>query len=853
MQHTPMIAQYLAIKAEHPGRLLFYRMGDFYELFFADAERAARLLDITLTSRGESGGQKVPMAGIPVHACEQYLGRLVRKGECVAIAEQFGDPKAKGPMERKVVRVVTPGTLTDDSLLEARSAAVLLAVARHKQHWGLAALDLAAGRMEVGQFAAADELARAMTEYNAAECVATAELVPQLQAWGATGVHEWPEWHFTHQGAYRALTEQFSTPDLRPFGCEDLPAAICAAGAALSYAQDTQRTALPHLDNLRRRPTADFLQIDDTSRRNLDLLPDSQSRDTPTLLRLVDSAVTTMGSRKLREWMLRPLADVDLCRQRQTRVQALESHVDALRDTLTPVCDVERITTRIALRSARPRDLDALANTLARLPEVAAALPGTALWSDAANALLGHAELAVWLRSAIAEEPPLLARDGGVIATGFDAELDELRQLASDTASYLRDFERREKESTGLDALKVGYNRIHGYYIELPRSRAESAPTHYTRRQTLKGVERYITEELKSFEDKVLSARERALARESALFEQVLDALQDHRTALRHLADALAQIDVSLCLAQLAQRRQWNWPTLSEQPGINIQDGRHPVVEEFSRDPFVPNSIELNPEQRLLVITGPNMGGKSTVMRQTALICVLAWLGAPVPATAAHIGPIDRIFTRIGAGDDLASGRSTFMVEMQETAEIIRHAGPNSLVLMDEIGRGTSTFDGLSLAQACAERLLLQNQSMTLFATHYFELTQLPQMADGARNVHLAAVEHGDRLVFLHELRDGPANQSYGLQVARLAGVPPAVISRASTVLRQLENQAVVADAPQLDLFASRSNEPELPPGVSQHKALWDAVAALEPDHLTPREAHAALYELREMLADEHG
>ncbi len=853
MQHTPMIAQYLAIKAEHPGRLLFYRMGDFYELFFGDAERAAQLLDITLTSRGESGGQKVPMAGIPVHACEQYLGRLVRKGECVAIAEQFGDPKAKGPMERKVVRIVTPGTLTDESLLEARSASILLAVARNKQTWGMAALDLAAGRMEVAEFTSADELARAMTEYNAAECVGVPEIVPQLQAWNLTGVREWPEWHFAYPSAYRLLTEQFDTPDLRPFGCEDMPAAICAAGAALSYAQDTQRTALPHLDNLRQRPTADYLQIDATSRRNLDLLPDAQSRDNPTLLQLVDTAVTTMGSRKLREWMLRPLANVAQCQQRQARVQALEPHADALREALKPVCDVERITTRIALRSARPRDLDALANTLARLPDIAANLPRSADWSEAGNALGAHGELAHWLRGAIATEPPVLARDGGVIASGFDPELDELRQLASDTASFLREFEQREKESTGLDALKVGYNRVHGYYIELPRSRAESAPTHYTRRQTLKGVERYITEELKHFEDKALSARERSLSRELALYEEVLDALQEHRAPLRQLADELAQIDVCLCLAQLAHKRQWNWPTLRQQPGVRITAGRHPVVEEFSRNPFVPNSIALDPERRLLVITGPNMGGKSTVMRQTALICVLAWLGAPVPADEAIIGQIDRIFTRIGAGDDLASGRSTFMVEMQETAEILRHATPQSLVLMDEIGRGTSTFDGLSLAQACAERLLQENRAMTLFATHYFELTQLPLNAEGASNVHLAAVEHGDRLVFLHELRDGPASQSYGLQVARLAGVPPAVIARAGTVLRQLENHAAVSDAPQLDLFAEPASAMPEPAAPAESLALREHVQSLDPDALSPREAHAALYDLKQLLLADGG
>lgn len=849
-----MIAQYLAIKAEHPGRLLFYRMGDFYELFFEDAQRAAKLLDITLTSRGESGGQKVPMAGIPVHACEGYLARLVRKGECVAVAEQFGDPKAKGPMERKVVRIVTPGTLTDDSLLEAHSSSILLAVSKVKNIWGLAALDLAAGRMEVSEFGSVDALREATGEYNAAECLAPDTL---LTEWDTTVLrpepHAWPEWNFQVDTAYRALCEQFGTRDLRPFGCEDSFAAIAAAGAALSYAKDTQRAALPHLDTMQKRPEQGFLVIDDVSRRNLDLIPDPANRDTPSLLQLIDKTRTTMGSRKLREWMLRPLADLRLCEQRQARVRALHELRPALQATLEPICDVERITTRIALKSARPRDLDALARALQLLPEVAGMLPGLPVWQRESEALLAVPELATWLRSAITSEPPLLARDGGVIAEGFDHELDELRTLASDTAAYLRDFETRERSTTGIDNLKVGYNRIHGYYIELPRNRAEQAPTHYSRRQTLKSVERYITEELKEFEDKVLSARERSLSRELALYEGILEELQPHRTALRSIAHALADIDASLALAELATRHNWNWPELLPEPGITIENGRHPVVEDRSTEPFVPNSIRLDSEQRLIIITGPNMGGKSTVMRQTALICALTWLGAPVPADAAQIGPLDRIFTRIGAGDDLASGRSTFMVEMQETAEILRHAGPRSLVLMDEIGRGTSTFDGLSLAQACAERLLQSNRAMTLFATHYFELTALPEQSDEAINAHLAAVEHGDKLVFLHELREGPANQSYGLQVARLAGVPNVVISRASGVLQQLERHAHNSDAPQLDLFAEPACTPGIPPPVFSCQPLSDAIRELDPDSLSPREAHAALYALRELLDETEG
>ncbi|MGB1558258.1 MAG: DNA mismatch repair protein MutS, partial [Oceanococcaceae bacterium] len=670
MQHTPMIAQYLALKAEHPGRLLFYRMGDFYELFFEDAERAARLLDITLTSRGESAGQKVPMAGVPVHACEQYLGRLVRKGECVAVAEQFGDPNGKGPMERRVVRVVTPGTLTDDSLLESRSRSLLAAVAQLGKSYGLAVLDLASGRFEAADYADLDGLRSALLETEPAECLISESLRKSLDAAGWTQAwRNWPEWHFERRGAHAALCQQFGSKDLRGFGCEDLQAGLCAAGAALSYAQDTQRGALPHLDGMRRRDAKPHLVVDAISRRNLDLLPSPDRRDAPTLLDLLDTCATSMGSRQMREWLLRPLADASQARARQARAQTLEGLQDGLQQALSPLCDVERIGTRVALRTARPRDLAALADTLLQLPDLALRLPAGGEWDAERQALSAETDLGEWLRKAIAPEPPLQLRDGGVIANGFDAELDELRQLASDTSAYMRELEERERENTGLDALKVGYNRIHGYYIELPRSRAAQAPAHYTRRQTLKAVERYITEELKSFEDKVLSARDRALSREMALWEAILDGLAPQRDVLRAMAEALANLDATLALARLSAQAAWAWPELQAEPGIRIQAGRHPIVEANLREPFVPNDLELDDSRRMLLITGPNMGGKSTLMRQTALICILAWMGAPVPANSAQIGPIDRVFTRIGAGDDLASGRSTFMVEMQETAE----------------------------------------------------------------------------------------------------------------------------------------------------------------------------------------
>ena len=866
MSHTPMIAQYLALKAEHPARLLFYRMGDFYELFFDDARRAARLLDITLTSRGESGGEKVPMAGVPVHACEQYLGRLVRQGECVAVAEQFGDPNGKGPMERRVVRIVTPGTLTDDSLLDARAVAALAAIARadkarNPTPWGLAVLDLAAGQLEIAEFADLDALLGALSEYEVAECVAPEGLHTTLAEAGLRlSPRAWPEWHFAWEGARRALLAQFRTSDLRGFGCEELHAGQCAAGGALAYARDTQRSELPHLDGMRARPQRGHLVLDAISRRNLDVLPQADRREAPSLLGLLDDCATTMGSRALRAWLLRPLTDPQAARERQAAVSALEPGREALREALAPLCDLERIGTRVALRSARPRDLSALADSLLRLPDIAALLPPEPQWSATAEALEAHAELGPWLRGAIAAQPPLQLRDGGVIAEGFDAELDELRQLASDTAAFLQRFEQRERDATGLDALKVGYNRVHGYYIELPRGKAAQAPVHYTRRQTLKAVERYITEELKSFEDRVLSARERALSRELALYEEVLDALAPARAALRASAAAVAELDASLAFATLAARPGWVWPQLEAEAGIAIEAGRHPIVEAYTDAPFVPNTVRLDSDTRLLLITGPNMGGKSTVMRQTALICLLAWLGAPVPADAACLGPIDRIFTRIGAGDDLASGRSTFMVEMQETAEILRHAGPHSLVLMDEIGRGTSTFDGLSLARGAAEHLLAHNGAFTLFATHYFELTALAAEAEGARNVHLAAVEHGERLVFLHELREGPANQSYGLQVARLAGVPDTVIRRARQVLATLEAQATGAPTPQLDLFAQGPPAPAAAPDDPQAAArqsaaltLLDELEALDPDALSPREALERLYALQALAAPPRG
>ncbi len=851
-RHTPMMEQYLRIKAEYPHMLLFYRMGDFYELFYEDAERAAQLLDITLTSRGKSAGEPIPMAGVPVHAVENYLARLIRQGESVAICEQIGDPaKSRGPVERKVVRIVTPGTVTDEALLEERRDNLLAALFPGEGGWGLATLDLAGGRFRVQEPGDEETLRGELERLQPAELLVPEAQVPPFLEKAGIHLTRRPEWHFDLDTARRLLTEQFGTRDLGGFGCEGMERAIRAAGALLQYVQETQRSALPHLTGLRVERHDEALVIDAATRRNLEIDRARSGQKRHSLVGLMDRTATAMGGRLLARWINRPLRDRAALAARHDAIEELTGwhELEAFRRLLAGIGDIERILSRVALGSARPRDLATLRDSLALLPELQAQLASlqAPLLRELADQAGEQPELVELLRRAIRENPPMLIRDGGVLAEGWDEELDELRNLSQNADQFLLDLEARERERTGIATLKVAYNRVHGYYIEVGRTHADNLPADYVRRQTLKATERYITPELKKFEDQVLSARERALAREKRLYEELLEQLRPSIPELQRCASALAALDVLANLAERALTLDFRRPRLVEEPGIHIEAGRHPVVERSLETPFVANDLHLDGERRMLVITGPNMGGKSTYMRQCALIVILACAGSFVPAERAVIGPVDRIFSRIGASDDLAGGRSTFMVEMEETANILHNATEQSLVLMDEIGRGTSTFDGLSLAWACAVELVTRIRACTLFATHYFELTTLPEEHPGVANVHLEAVEHGDGIVFLHKVKEGPASQSYGLQVAALAGVPRPVIELARKRLAELEQAAhhhAAKETPQMAL--------PLTPGPETHPVV-EQVRATDPDDLTPRQALALLYRLRELADGEKG
>ncbi|MEQ1802560.1 MAG: DNA mismatch repair protein MutS [Gammaproteobacteria bacterium] len=833
--------QYLRIKAENPELLLFYRMGDFYELFYDDARKAAKLLDITLTARGKSAGQSIPMAGVPYHAAEQYLARLVRAGVSVALCEQIGDPAtSKGPVERKVVRVLTPGTLTDDALLDARRDNLVAAVCKGQDAFGLAWLDLSAGRFCLTEIATGTDLQAELARLGVAELlVEDGMAVPAVE--DTVARHLMPPWHFDAETATRLLSTQFGTRDLQGFGVADLADGIRAAGALLQYVRDTQKSALPHVRSVVAERHSDALQVDAASRRNLELESSLSGNAEASLAAVLDHCATTMGSRLLRRWLNRPLRDQALLRRRYQALDSLRGAKDSLRDLLADIGDLERILSRIALGSARPRDLAQLRTATGLVPGIDAELAthDSPLLATLRTCLGDHAATHALLKRAIIEQPPQLIRDGGVLAPGYDAILDELRDISENADRYLTDLESRERARTGLPSLKVGYNRVHGYYIELSRGQAAQAPDDYQRRQTLKGAERYVTPELKDFEGKVLSARDRSLAREKELYNELLATLAGGLAELRELAAALAELDVLANLAERSRALNYCRPELKDEPGIGIRGGRHPVVERLLDAPFVANDLELREDRRLLVITGPNMGGKSTYMRQAALIALLAHIGSFVPADSARFGPLDRIFTRIGAADDLAGGRSTFMVEMTETANILHNATEQSLVLMDEIGRGTSTFDGLSLAWAAAHHIGEQVRAFTLFATHYFELTALATELPACANVHLDATEHGDRLVFLHAVKDGPASRSYGLQVAQLAGVPAAVIQRARRFLLQLENESAVhrdARAPQQELALGPPPEAD---------AVHELLDALDPDTLSPKQALDALYALK--------
>jgi DNA mismatch repair protein MutS len=849
-----MMQQYLRIKAQHPHVLLFYRMGDFYEMFYDDARRAAQLLDIALTQRGSSAGAPIPMAGVPAASVDTYLARLVRKGESVAICEQRGDPgKSKGPMERAVVRIITPGTLTDEALLDERSDNVLASIYGRDGRFGLAWLDLSAGRFTVMEVDDAQALDTELERLRPAELLAPDVDAHMSARATARSVRLRPPWHFELDSATRALTEQFHTRDLAAYGCADKPLAVIAAGALLEYARETQRAALPHLRSLSTEERDGALIMDPATRRNLELDESLTGNPELTLAGVFDRTATAMGGRMLRRWLHRPLRDRAALRDRYQAVATLMEggRHSSLAEHLRRIGDLERILARIALRSARPRDLTHLRAALGAMPSlseslrtVSVATPSPLLERLLAN-FGDHCSEHALLCRAVVDSPPHFLRDGGVIAPGFDVELDELRLLGTNTEQFLLDLERRERERTGLSSLRLGFNRVQGFFIEINRSQAETVPADYQRRQTVKSAERFVTPELKTFEDRVLGARDRALGREKELYEALLDLLIGRLPLLQETAAAIAELDVLTCFAERATTLDCVRPELTEQPLLLIEAGRHPVVEHVSRSPFIPNDVCLDESRRTLIITGPNMGGKSTYMRQTALIVILAHIGCFVPASRVLLGPLDRIFTRIGASDDLAGGRSTFMLEMTETATILNNATERSLVLMDEVGRGTSTFDGLSLAWACAAFISKEIRAFTLFATHYFELTSLPGEVPGAANVHVEAVEHGDTLVFLHGVKDGPANQSYGLQVAALAGIPRDVIAAARRYLTELERERdalrnSVSTQSQLSLFTAPSR-------TAMPSPVLTALRSVDPERLSPREALDLVFRLREL------
>ena len=833
-----MMQQYLRIKAEHPDILVFYRMGDFYELFYDDAEKASRLLDIALTTRGASAGAPVRMAGVPWHSVEQYLAKLVRLGESVAICEQIGDPNtAKGPVERAVTRIVTPGTLTDSELLDDKADNVLLSVFRDKSGAGLAWLSLASGELRVAEVAP-QALDNELRRIAPAEILAADGI--DLPDFFVTRV---PAWHFDFEVGRRKLLEQLGAASLAGYGCEDLGPAIAACGALLDYAAKTQGQALAHVTAVRAERAGEHLRMDAATRRNLEITETLRGEPAPTLFSLLDECATGMGSRLLRRWLHEPLRDREALAARHAAVEALRDGAGDIHALLRKFADVERICARVALRSARPRDLAALRDSLGLLAGLAAVDFGgdSALLAGLKEDLRTPEDCLALLRRAIAREPAALLRDGGVIADGHSAELDELRALQSHAGEFLIALETRERDRTGIPNLRVAYNHVHGYYVEVTNAHAARVPDDYRRRQTLKNAERYITPELKAFEEKALSARDRALALEKSLYEALLDDLSRHIAALQRIARALAQLDVLCDFSRIASQRSYARPQFVEETLIEIEAGRHPVVEARI-ERFIANDCRLSPQRQLLLVTGPNMGGKSTYMRQVALIALMAHAGSFVPARSARLGPIDQIFTRVGAADDLAGGRSTFMVEMTESAAILHNATASSLVLMDEVGRGTSTFDGLALAWAIARHLIERNRSLTLFATHYFELTRLALEHREAANVHLDAVEHKDTVVFLHAVKDGPTSDSYGLAVAALAGVPKPVIRQARKYLQLLEEGSVTR-GDQTDLFSTtRAPEPE-----PASDPLRDELQKINPDELSPREALELLYRLKKL------
>ncbi|SPM19607.1 DNA mismatch repair protein MutS,DNA mismatch rep air protein mutS,DNA mismatch repair protein MutS,ATP phosp horibosyltransferase,DNA mismatch repair protein MutS,MutS domain V [Vibrio cholerae] len=848
--HTPMMQQYLRLKAENPDILLFYRMGDFYELFYDDAKRASELLDISLTKRGASAGEPIPMAGVPFHAVEGYLAKLVQMGESVAICEQIGDPAtSKGPVERKVVRIVTPGTVTDEALLSERVDNLIAAIYHHNGRFGYATMDITSGRFQLSEPQTEEEMAAELQRTSPRELLFPEDFSPVHLMASRQGNRRRPIWEFELDTAKQQLNQQFGTRDLVGFGVEQAQLGLCSAGCLIQYVKDTQRTALPHIRSLTWDRQDQSVILDAATRRNLELTHNLSGGTDNTLAEVLDHCATPMGSRMLKRWIHQPMRDNATLNQRLDAITELKETAlyGELHPVLKQIGDIERILARLALRSARPRDLARLRHAMQQLPELHSVM--SELKQPHLTELRTHAEpmdeLCDLLERAIKENPPVVIRDGGVIADGYSAELDEWRDLANGATEFLERLEAEERDRHGIDTLKVGYNNVHGFYIQVSRGQSHLVPPHYVRRQTLKNAERYIIEELKQHEDKVLNSKSRALALEKQLWEELFDLLLPHLEQLQQLAASVAQLDVLQNLAERAENLEYCRPTLVQEAGIHIQGGRHPVVERVMNEPFIANPIELNPQRRMLIITGPNMGGKSTYMRQTALIALMAHIGSYVPAESASIGPLDRIFTRIGASDDLASGRSTFMVEMTETANILHNATRNSLVLMDEIGRGTSTYDGLSLAWASAEWLAKEIGAMTLFATHYFELTELPNVLPHLANVHLDAVEHGDGIAFMHAVQEGAASKSYGLAVAGLAGVPKPVIKNARAKLQQLE---LLSSQPAETRKPSRVDIANQLSLIPEPSAVEQALAGVDPDQLTPRQALDMLYQLKKLL-----
>ncbi len=840
--HTPMMQQYLKIKADYADMLVFYRMGDFYELFMEDAKQAAKLLDITLTYRGKTNGDPIPMCGVPYHSVDPYLAKLVKMGQSIAICEQIGDPKtSKGPVERKVVRIITPGTVTEEALMDARNENLLVAVFGQKRGYGIASCELSSGRITIIEIADKETLLAQIERLAPSELLLEedSDLIDTLNHYP---INQRPSWDFDKDTALATLTKHYKTQDLKGFGIEISSLTINALGCLFNYIQHTQKAVIKHIQSIKTEILDEFLHLDAATRKNLEIEVNNHGGSDNTLCDLMDTTTTAMGSRQLRRWLKQPLANRDKLIKRLNSIDALIENgiVYDLAEILKGIGDIERITTRISMLSARPRDLVTLKVSLSQVLNLKQILSSIAVdeIKEIDSKLTHHAKIINLIDSAIFENPPVIIRDGGVIADGYDAELDELRRISTDASQYMLDFEQREKESSGISALKVGYNRVHGYYIEISKLHSDKAPEHYIRRQTLKAVERYTTPELKVFEDKVLSSKERALACEKALYSELLESFSDKIQTLQTTAMAVATLDALNCLSERAMSLNFKRPTLCSEHCLQIEAGRHPVVEKIQATPFEPNDMALDKKTQMLIITGPNMGGKSTYMRQNALIVLLACIGSYVPAKSAKIGKIDRIFTRIGAGDDLTKGRSTFMVEMTETANILHNATKNSLVLMDEIGRGTSTYDGLSLAQACAMHLAKVNKSFTLFATHYFEITKFAQQIDNMKNVHLDAVEHDDSIVFLHSVKQGAASKSYGLQVAALAGIPSMVLENAKKTLQQLEQNKIAEPVPvQLSLFDAMPEESLLEKELKQ----------INPDDLTPRQSLELLYKLKKL------